>query len=40
MDEHIAERRQVLPQIEAAWKHPYRRPTAAEVDAWRAVGRE
>jgi hypothetical protein len=40
MKNPIAERRRVLVQIEAAWKHQYRRPTAEEVDAWRAVGRE
>lgn len=36
---YVAERRAVLDQIEAGWQAQTRRPTAAEVDAWMAVGR-
>jgi hypothetical protein len=35
----IAERQRILEQIETAWKHQARRPSADEVDAWVAVGR-
>jgi plasmid stability protein len=34
----VAERRAVLDQIEAGWQEQARRPTAAEIDAWMAVG--
>jgi plasmid stability protein len=40
LEGHVAERRSVLEQIEAAWAHQSRRPTAAEVDAWIGAGRE
>jgi plasmid stability protein len=36
---YVAERRAVLDQIEAGWQSQTRRPTAAEVDGWMAVGR-
>ena len=39
LEGYVAERRAVLDQIEAAWSRQARRPTAAEVDAWLAVGR-
>lgn len=39
LEGYVAERQSVLGQIEAAWKRQVRRPTAAEVDAWLAVGR-
>ena len=39
LEAHVAERRSVLEQIEAAWTRQTRRPTAAEVDAWIAAGR-
>ena len=39
LEGYVAERRAVLDQIEAGWAKQGRRPTAAEVDAWMAVGR-
>lgn len=39
LEGYITERRAVLDQIEAGWQTQTRRPTAAEVDAWMAVGR-
>jgi len=39
LEGYVAERRAVLDQIEAGWQAQTRRPTAAEVDAWMAVGR-
>ncbi|MGD9902981.1 MAG: hypothetical protein AB7U83_05895 [Vicinamibacterales bacterium] len=36
---YVVERRAILDQIEAGWQAQSRRPTAAEVDAWMAVGR-
>lgn len=39
LEGYVAERRAVLDQIEASWQLQTRRPTAAEVDAWMAVGR-
>ena len=39
LEGYVAERRAVLDQIEAGWTRQARRPTAAEVDAWMAVGR-
>lgn len=36
---YVAERRAILDQIEAGWGKQTRRPTAAEIDAWMAVGR-
>ena len=36
---YVAERRAVLDQIKAGWTKQARRPTAAEIDSWRAVGR-
>ncbi len=40
LDEYIAERSSVLEQIEAGWESQARRPSAEEVDAWIAAGRE
>lgn len=39
LEAHVADRRSVLEQIEAAWARQTRRPTASEVDAWIGVGR-
>ena len=39
LEGYVAERRSILGQIEAAWQRQARRPTAADVDAWLAVGR-
>jgi plasmid stability protein len=39
LEGYVAERRAVLDQIEAGWQAQTRRPTAAEVDAWMAIGR-
>jgi plasmid stability protein len=39
LEGYVAERRAVLDQIEAGWNRQSRRPTAAEVDGWMAVGR-
>jgi plasmid stability protein len=39
LEGYVAERRAVLDQIEAGWDRQTRRPTAAEIDAWMAVGR-
>lgn len=40
LEEHVAERSSVLRQIEASWDRQSRRPSAAEIDAWIAAGRE
>ena len=39
LEVYVSERRSVLDQIEAAWDRQSRRPTAAEIDDWIAVGR-
>jgi plasmid stability protein len=39
LEGYVAERRAVLDQIETGWDRQTRRPTAAEIDAWMAVGR-
>ena len=39
LEGYVVERRAILDQIEAGWQLQTRRPTAAEVDAWMAVGR-
>lgn len=39
LEGYVAERRAVLDQIEAGWSAQTRRPTAAEIDTWMAVGR-
>jgi plasmid stability protein len=39
LEGYVAERQAVLGQIEGAWARQARRPTAAEVDGWLAVGR-
>ena len=36
---YVAERRAVLDHIEAGWTGQSRRPSAAEIDDWLAVGR-
>ena len=40
LEDYVAERTSVLKQIEAAWAGQDRRPTAEEIDAWIAAGRE
>ena len=39
LEGYVAERRAVLDQIESGWTRQGRRPSAAEIDAWMAVGR-
>jgi plasmid stability protein len=39
LEGYVVERHAILDQIEAGWQRQTRRPTAAEVDAWMAVGR-
>jgi plasmid stability protein len=39
LEGYVVERRAILDQIEAGWQLQTRRPTAAEVDTWMAVGR-
>jgi len=39
LEGYVVERRAVLDQIEAGWRKQARRPTAADVDAWMAMGR-
>lgn len=39
LEAHVAERRSVLEQVEAAWARQARRPTSVEVDAWIGAGR-
>ena len=39
LEGYVTERRAVLDQIQAGWATQTRRPTAAEVDTWMAVGR-
>ena len=40
LEAHVAERASVLKQIEASWHRQSRRPSAVEIDAWLAAGRE
>jgi plasmid stability protein len=39
LEVYVTERRAVLDQIQEGWAKQARRPTAAEVDSWMAVGR-
>jgi plasmid stability protein len=39
LEGYVVERRAILDQIEAGWQAQTRRPTAAEIDAWMALGR-
>lgn len=39
LEGYVTERRAVLDQIQAGWAKQARRPTAAEVDTWMALGR-
>lgn len=39
LEGYVVERRAILDQIEAGWQSQTRRPTAAEVDTWMALGR-
>ena len=40
LEQHVGERNSVLSQIEASWKQQARRPSAKEIDAWIATGRD
>jgi plasmid stability protein len=40
LEAHVAERASVLKQIQGSWRRQSRRPSAAEIDAWIAAGRE
>jgi plasmid stability protein len=40
LEESVGERSSVLKQIEASWERQARRPSAEEVEAWIAAGRE
>jgi plasmid stability protein len=40
LEEHVAERKSVLAQIEAAWSRQSRRPSAKQIDKWIAAGRQ
>jgi plasmid stability protein len=40
LEAHVAERASVLKQIGASWRRQSRRPSADEIDAWLAAGRE
>jgi plasmid stability protein len=39
LEGYVADRRAVMEQIEAGWAQQARRPTAAEIDGWMAIGR-
>ena len=39
LDGYTAERQSVLRQLEKRWAQQTRRPTAAEIDRWMAIGR-
>jgi plasmid stability protein len=39
LEEQAGERSAVLEQVEAAWERQTRRPSAHEIDAWVATGR-
>lgn len=39
LEGYVVERRAILDQIAAGWHRQTRRPTAADVEAWMAVGR-
>ncbi len=39
LDGYTAERQSVLRQLSERWVRQTRRPTAAEIDGWMAVGR-
>jgi plasmid stability protein len=39
LETHLAERRSVLKQLEAAWTRQMRRPDATEIDQWIRTGR-
>ena len=40
LEQHVAERASLLKQIEASWERQAHRPTAKEIDAWIAAGRQ
>ena len=40
LEEHVAERRSVLEQIERAWATQSRRPPAKEIESWIGAGRQ
>ena len=39
LDGYTAERQSVLRQLSERWVRQTRRPTAAEIDGWMAIGR-
>jgi plasmid stability protein len=39
LEEHVADRRPVLEQIEQAWTTQRRRPAASQIDRWIRAGR-
>jgi plasmid stability protein len=39
LEAHVAERRSVLDQLEAAWSRQARRPSAGEIERWIGAGR-
>lgn len=40
LEDYVSERVSVLKQIEASWDRQSGRPSAEEIDAWIAVGRD
>jgi len=40
LEEYAGERSSVLKQVEASWERQARRPSAEEIDAWIAAGRD
>jgi hypothetical protein len=39
LEEHVADRRPVLEQIEQAWTTQRRQPAASQIDRWIRAGR-
>lgn len=39
LEAYVSERRSVMSQIERAWSHQTRRPTAEEIESWIAADR-
>ena len=40
LDGYTAERQSILRQLDERWAQQTRRPTAAEIDRWMAIGRQ
>ncbi len=40
LEQHVAERRSVLEQIERSWATQTRRPTARQIETWIRAGRQ